>query len=1066
MSIGTFVNSLVNTPEHPILLEVLKCINTDESAAYTTDFAFVTQLLKKTIKDDFDKSAFESTYLKRVIKHFSDEIEEQCRQRQILEAILRYAAVHCKFQSAKIPQLIKLNRDTPALPPTSLMFARQANTLFNVIKADLLNPTKLNSKQLEVGRLLAVLFLFEGIPDLASSALVLRHYKLYYAGSIIYLTDQDDETGQKRFVIQLYTALLIQRVKRYEQIDYIVERASRSSKMTAGYIQQYLRLITKQSKFNITVSQLSFYRKIYWTNRYSPIETEFFLHRMKSVLLPTEILIRTLTDKSASLVKTELSVKADPVNHSTRKTFMQHKRLHGATYQNVEQSITLVKLLISYIKPSSKQAAHVGQTEKSNAQTHSSNEKKPYQAIITLITNQLKNPEFSQNFFVILFGRYIINLLKNGGSRKKLLARSTIRDYVSAPLKAFISVFADTDLLMMDEEALTDKFNCVSELMAPTKRSCLYYLAYYIQQLGLVTDFKASNLDISAKSGKVNANVISVPQIEYLLQFIKNAGDVYSDAILLVCLGFYSGARRSEAKYIRVSDFEVSQSANGTKVSVRIVPTKARTIKSRSGTRTINLNVFWPKPWLELLVNKLTAARSAGVSKTTRLFDDSADKHFSIISQLLRSYLRDNGFSYHVLRHSFVCWQYYRLVLQPRLKGARAQSLHCFDHDYFSDEACLKARNQLGLPAISRKSVFTLCSLVGHRDPSITFESYLHLKDVYCYLLMSSDIVLKQKTLSYLVPRATLNTELLQYFPAGAITFGSLSDEQTLNILPAPELKHSKPLNIQQLELKPITMVPCLRQIEHGLQFIGKIEPDEITAVENDTSVITIEGSWLTKLNDVCNEVHRHYPARGARLPKIPQIARSKDQLRSDKPLSRSRSNFEGLQAKTQLLLDSKRWSDSKIYNTLQVLKGLLIKQMWTIQFREPGPFGDFLALCREILPENIQPRATFHFTDSEHLAKDVRWFLTSWDRTFANYDIKPELKPDYWVNALEPGVVWLYFEDTIEDKDIDQNGESPLRTKIKRASSVMKFMHFLLVATKTRVYLTGNDRQINMKVD
>jgi hypothetical protein len=456
MSVGTVVASLLNQPEHPLLSEILQHTDVEQATEYRHAFATVTQLLKSVMQDDAEKTAFESSYLKRVIRGFSDEVDDQGRQRQMLEAILRYVVKTYNMKAAKIPQLITLNRDTPALTPTMLVHTRAAMTLYT-IKADLEYPEKLKSVQLEVGRLAALLFLFEGIPDLASAALVLRNYQLHYAGSVIYLTDPEDSTGQKRFVIQLYTALLIQLVKRYDNIDYILERASRSSKMTVSYIQKYLRVITKQKTFRISVTQLSNYRYIYWTSHYSPVEARFMLQRFKSALLPTDIFIRTTLNKCQNWRETELSAKVDPVIEKTQKALQEHKIRHVSEYQQVKPTVKLIQQLIAKVKM---RAEPLEKPDLQDALALSQNKKKPHQAAITRIVKTLEKPGFSQNFYVLLFGNYLINLLKNGGSRKSLLAFRTIRDYVSAPLKAFITTFADLDLLKMDEETLTEIKQC------------------------------------------------------------------------------------------------------------------------------------------------------------------------------------------------------------------------------------------------------------------------------------------------------------------------------------------------------------------------------------------------------------------------------------------------------------------------------------------------------------------------------------------------------------------------------------------------------------------------------
>ena len=1064
MDVRSYLATLTVNSEQPILKEVLKHTDAEQAADYTQAFARVSKLLKSMMKDDAEKTAFETDYLKRVIKGFSGEVSEQGRQCQMLEAILRYAVTVHNMKAAKIPQLMTLSRDIPALLPTMLVHTRAAIALYNKIKADLEYPEKLESAQLEVGRLVAVLFLFEGIPDLASATLVLRNYKLHYAGSVIYLTDPKDSTGQKRFVIQLYSALLIQLVKLHKNIDSILESASRSSKMAVGYIQKYLRVICKQEDLRISVIQLRNYRDIYWTSHFSPVEAKFMLQRFKSALLPNDIFIRSILNKCQSVRETALSAKTEPGIEKTKKALHDHKFQFDGGYLSVKPTVKLIQQLIGMVKPQIKSFPNDNKHDMQDALALSKIKKNPHQKAIILIVKQLEKPEFGQNFYVLLFGNYLINLLKNGGNRKKLLAFSTIRDYASAPLQAFLSTFADLELLKMDEEVITDKLKSVAELMAPTKRGHLYYLANYIQQLDLVTDFMASNLDIQSESGKVHANVVSVPQMEHLLEFLYASGEQYTDAILLLCLGFYSGARRSEAKLIRVSDFEMLPIADSFQISLKIVPTHERKLKSKAGTRTIHLNVFWPKKWLFLLTQKLRLARSAGISKTDLLFDNSIDESFTVISQLLRTYLCDNSFTFHSLRHSFVCWQYYRLVLQPRLKDDDVVKVHCLMHDYFSKEACLLVRQKLGLPEVTRKSVYALCELVGHSAPEITFNSYLHLRDLYSYLMMSSVLRIDQKALSRLVRRAKLDKALLWQFPAEAIHYGQLYDRHTLAILPTPELAHYKGLSLHQLQLQQVTELPCLQQLEHGLHMLGSIYPDERRRVDDNGTVITIDGAWLNMLLIVCKKVQQEYPNRSKKLPLVPAIAHSKGQLRADKQISKSRQIFEKLQANAEVLINDQLWSDAKVVFALEALKGLLILQKWTIQFKDPSQLDLFLELCTKILPEYIKPVVTIYSRDFDMISGDTNNLSERWIKILSKHGIAPEMntfetvvKTGYWIKQLEHSVAWLYFVEITEEKYVGTDGLIHTQQQAQRASSVMKFMHFLLVACKTRLRLQEN---------
>lgn len=1061
MEVRSYIATLTACSEHPLLTEVLQYIDETQKTLYQRSFVNVLQLLNRLMNDDADKIAFDTGYLRRVIKNFSGEIEEQGRQRQILEAILRYAVTHHQLTAAKIPQLITLNRDSPALAPTVLVHTRAAIALYNSVKADLEYPAKLANVELEIGRLATVLHLFEGVPDIATLAAVICDFQLHYAGSVIFLSQPANDSPEKRFIIQPYTALLLQLLKRNPDENDEIAYALRSRKALHRCIELYLGLVTERENFRVSIAQLNNYRNIYWTSHYSPVEAKFFLQRCKSTLLPTEAFIRTTMDKCLTKEDIELLNRADPSIGKMRKTMQEHAWRQGQVYQSVKQTEKLVKQLIALVKKHGRDSTEDPNLNQQDAKTLLQNKKNQHQAVTNLILNWLEKPGFSQNFYVQLFGGYLIHLLRNGGARSNLLSFSTIRDYAASPIVPFITIFADLALLKMDEERLIAKLNNVAELMPATKGSRLYYLAMYIQQLELVEGFYASAIDKRGKSAKVSANVVSVPQMERLLQYLHAAGEHYTDAILVLCLGFYSGTRRSEAEYIRVSDFEMLAAADGTEISVKIVPTKARDLKSQVGTRTIHLNAFWPKQWLSLLVQKLQLARAAGVSKTDLVFDNSVGKQFAFISQLLRAYLADETFVFHSLRHSFVCWQYYRLVLQPRINQNTVAHLHCFAHEYFSAQTCQAVRKKLGLPAVTRKSVYALCALVGHSDPQITFGSYLHLRDLYLYLLMSDGLSIKQKALSRLVNRAKLDPTLLRQFPAGAISYSTPYDEHTLNILPSPGLVNYQQLRLNHQQLQQMAILPGLQQLEHGLRLIGKIKVDEHTAVEEGGSRIKIDGAWLKNLHAACNEVQRDYPKRSARLPLIPFVARSKSQLRADKNISASRMIFERLLANAQKLLDEELFDDAGIVHALEAMTGLLIKQHWSIQFTEPAPLVSFLELTKKLLPDRIQVTATLYDPDIglQEPGEDnmyERWFMA-----LAQFDIKPELssmqpvyKPHYWNKRLRRGLVWLYFV-VIDDENYSSDSVCfDMTIPSKRSSTVMQFMHFLMVACKTRLMI------------
>lgn len=1062
MEISTYITSLSSTNEHPLLLEVMQHISLEERESYRQVFLYVTRMLTVNIHEDAEKNSFELGYLKRVIKTFSDEVEEQTRQRQILEAILRYAVNNYGMSAAKIPQVIKLQRDAPSLAPVVLLQARHAIDLYQKVQADLEYPSKFDDRNLEAGRLAAVLFLFEAVPSLDEVLDVITHFNLFYVGKEIFLSSTDPERDSSRFAIQLYTSLLFQLYQRSTEVLVTIGQGGKkqgsmlNKKLLLKSIEQYFCFITNNSTYKLSKADLINYRNIFWTIRCSPVEAKFYLQRSKSTLLPSSVLVRLLTNKACPQKlsgSSESNNELDPTNVQLllRKLTSRSEQSHLA----VKQAQQLVKDLVTFIKKPQQRKRTDNETDnKSVAEVDTLNAKelKNHHLIATsLISSKLQEPDYSTNFYVYLLGCWILDLLKNGGLRKSTLRLSTIRNYVAETSNKFLMVFSDINFLETDAEILTEKLNKVASIMPAKACGSLYYLALFIQKLDLVQDFFASDLEIKLGAGQVNANVVSVPQFELLAEYLYSKGSQYSDAILLMCMGFYTSMRRQEAKQIRISDFELLNISGRTDITVKVVPTEERNLKSRSGTRRIHLNAFWPTKWLELLADKVKLALAYGVSKSDLLFGHDSNQLFSFVSKLLRDYLRDEGFRYQNLRHSFVCWQFYRLVLQPKIIKTQHPIPAFIDHDYFCDAACIELRKHLGLAHNTRKSIYALCSLVGHSDPQTTFGSYLHLRDLYLRMLIADTVKLDQKALSRLVSRAKLDEQFTRDFPPGAISYVSLYGQETLGINPLPDLQEMSLLNMRQIKLDLPFNLPALYQIERSLAYIQTLRADDIVAVGDDKERIIVEGAWLTQLDRSCQYVQRYYPRRGRRLNLRPLMPKAKHQLRADKKISKSRVLFEDLRSFTQQALDSGKLDDASIIKGLEAFKGLLVAEELTIQFKNTIELISFLRVCKNILPPYIKAIATIYYPENNKGQTNTCEFLNSWSQALGEFNVEIRhskfesiSKTEYWSRHLEHGVVWLYFAYT--------DGESE-----QRASVTMHFIHFLVVACQTRLNLVSS---------
>lgn len=1062
MQIGAYLDGIYTTPDEPIAKGILDCVSHEEAQSYRLTLSNVLSLMKQSLPGDVPLTKFDHSYLSRVISQFSPTIEEQRRQRLILEAILRIARTSYDIDSIRVPPLIATRRDEPALAPQVLLHTNTAVALYRYLKADLNFPAILTNEALEIGRLASVLFFLEGFPDLSGLLDAINSYKTFYVRNVILLEPIKSDSDE-RYVIDLYTATLFNLLKHKRKSNLRFGRLLNSKKQLLGCVKDYLAFVSDEEIQTVSESMLINYRNIFWSNHFSPVEAKFYLQRFKSQTLPESVFIRVLANKASSRQSLNIATEVDLTVNNHQQILAKKNNLLSDNYHTVAQTESLVNELLKMVrKPDEINLSDWERAQFSNELAK--NKHKAHQVVINIVSNMLKREVYQQNYYALFVGYYIIHLLRKGGTRKSTLSFKTIRDYATAPLHAFICIFNDLVIQRLNEVSLIEKLNKVAELMPPTKKGYLYYLALYIQNLELVDDFSASGINSKSVAGRVNANIVTVQQIECLLTQLRCAGEFYTDAILLICLGFYSAARRAEVRNIRVSDFELFQTRCEWQISLKIVPTKERGLKTRAGTRTLNLNAFWPKEWLNLLANKLVLARSSGISKSDLLFDSEIDEQFAFVSRLLRTYLQDDAFVFHNLRHSFVCWQYFRLVLQPSLKQSDYSSSQCLDHPYFSTEACLFTRQKLGLGTITRKEVYTLSHLVGHSDPLVTFGSYLHLRDLYLHLLVKKDFSLTQKALSRLVSRAKLNTEAQLLCPAEAITCDSNRDKQALNISPMPGLKACTPLSFCLEDLKHVTFLPSLHQLEIGLNFIGKMQSDEHLILNEGERNIELEGRWLQKLQLSCTEVHKNYPKRGRKLPVMPDIPRSSRQLRSDKKLSASRVLFEKLSKNAQALLDSGTYDDVSIVANLQSLEGLLINQEWELQFTDPAACSRFFRFVKKILPADVDIAATIYdpgvalddlSTDSIY----ARWFMA-----LAELDIKPQLMDmdpvrcaDYWNKNLSHGLLWAYFVITKYDDTPRHSFDIHPHISARKASIVMHFLHFLLVACKTRIQLSNH---------
>ncbi|CAM3948450.1 site-specific integrase [Rheinheimera salexigens] len=1080
MQIRSFINSLNEKGnQHPCLTEILLHVTKVEADNYRDAFYEIALTLNRLIKASKETETFDKHFLQKVIGTISTAADKQQYQRKTLEAILRYAQNTFGLSTAKVPQITEIRRDPLSLTLNHQVNANKAIKLFEAIKKDTEYPVKLQSWQQEFGRLAVILYLYEGVSQLSNVADVMRNYKVFYVGNIIYLQapiTNNTNTGVKkassneqRYIIGQYTALLFQLFLQKLKNDLNVIKPlnlestvkSLSSRILLSFIKKYLSALNENISDSVTITALKSYRLTYWLLHKGAFQTRLLLKMQGATSLSEAGFIRLITNKA--VLQLDNDMQGEPANGLEKDSaflngLLINDGLKKEAYLDIKHSVKLIKELIALIqKPSNwtnKKIADVNKAYEAEQQ------KIPKKYVVAdSVEIKLKTESFKNNFYVSLYGKWVLHLLKYGGVKKATLTFRTIKGYASTLLKPFFIIFNDVDFSRLDDETLLEKLNLVAEIIPDTKQRYVYYLANYIQNIEVIPGFYAGKLDVISTTSLVDANILSVSQMETLLTKLHSAGEAHYDAILLLCLGFYTGMRRGEVCYIRLSDFEITQTNNAYDISIKIVPTMNRSLKSRAGTRSLQLGAFWPKRWLALLKHKLELKMSGGFTKSTLLFDKNVNMELSLISTQLRDYLVDKSFRYHNLRHSFVCWQFYRIILQQQLQKHKPTLPPFLLDDYFSEHSCQDARVALGLQDNSRKSVYALCAIVGHSEPQITFSSYFHLNEFFSYLISSSQLILKQVALSRLVRRAKIDETLSDDSFVDAIKF-NFSDEADFNWQLSDLVLNSELLNIQNVQLKNHLTIPCLTQMERGFSFIGKLDIAESGLAIDKGNKYTIEESWLRILEQASLETQREYPKHGKkRITKYPDLPHSKQQLRSDKKISYKRDIYEKLKNKAQFLLDNNEIDESEILSSLTGFKGLLVAQAWLIQFKEPEEYLKFLEITEMLFIKEVRVNSNLYLPkSSKYKVAAIKkiWGCepTLWQPEPPKVKNKLIKQPKYWPKEAEKGLMWLWFETERE------NG------KVQKQTVVMNFIHFLIIACKTRLMIKKLNAQADMPAE
>lgn len=359
-----------------------------------------------------------------------------------------------------------------------------------------------------------------------------------------------------------------------------------------------------------------------------------------------------------------------------------------------------------------------------------------------------------------LFAQFALYLLRYRLRSGRRLRPRTIRAYVMTMARRIGGLLGQESAWGQDpvlwarlyEQALDETTSSASSYkLARQLRSFHRFLAEF---LGL--DPQAGRSVLGAAGGliPVEANLLSpeefrasLAQVEEAVRRLERPDEgMERIARLVLILGFRCGLRPSEARLLAIADVCPHPPAE-----LLIRESALRTLKTPNATRKIPLAALLePAELAELL--RWTARRQASecaVPYSPYLFS-LPERDFQvvpeetllpIIHRALRKATGDPSAHYYNLRHAFATWTTLKLVKAGQQSYAapgdspalRPYGQKASDPDPLAEvlgDAVSFHRRLYDHCTVSRKHAFAVASLLGHSEPAMSCEHYVHCLDL------------------------------------------------------------------------------------------------------------------------------------------------------------------------------------------------------------------------------------------------------------------------------------------------------------------------------------------------
>ncbi|QYK06998.1 tyrosine-type recombinase/integrase [Shewanella zhangzhouensis] len=1003
--------------EHYSTLDPLNNKQVKKECELWSDYFNLLVLLNKNVR--LSKETLLHEELKNVISGLKAEVSNRQRQLTILQSLLNYAKLHFDIDSPNVPAIVTLKREKPLLSPvdlTKLIFVEKINS---ILQAELISPARTHDRQVKIGRLFLILYWTVNIEKTEHLCLMLAYPKdIFYVGGICYWQCQTPRVNSPRYVLNDMAVMALQQ---WHLEHYAASTSAIKSSQIKPALVRYLNQVSHFDWSDMSILKLRVIRRIDTVLRYGPVQYQMYILPGVCQSLPIHSFLRLMTGKACAYAEPNL---LDSISEKT-KALREWSQVANGTTCFVPMSETLKQL--------DKVFSHLIQLESQKAtRTDCLNSL----AIILEQSSSKMNPCFW------ILCAWLYSLLKVGGTIKRRLKISTTIDYVRSLSRPFLLVFCTSDISLLSGAEWTNKLNeATDHFSSPKRRIYVYYFAKFLVDSGFSRDLCLSDIEVVGSSSEVDANLITVEHAQVILSYLGGKSAeclVHRDAFFLLCFCFYSGLRRNEAAKLTWGDFSFSLEEPSMNdfdyVQLSVRPNKHRSLKTTSARRELPLDALWPKTEIMKLRSFYRIVKSTGTNNSTLLFENErrVNLAYELITNLMRHYTKDHSLRIHHLRHSFANWTWCRL--NPKLIEAGRAELAMFSDEIFDVQYLCRLQSRLRFSDNTRKKMFILSHMMGHKDVQSTLNSYLHLKDVLYYLQQKSRFVLTKYFTSESLGRATLSPSEPGLSLAERINYYTQEVAQKLAIKPAPLV-----LGLKLPNLTNFSINIKADQTISSLTWSKALKALKSSSAIDVATHFAVPLPQLQQLFTNAEAIHQTYPRRGKRLPLIPKFPNFCGEYgQNNSPAANSTKVFSFLCKKLDTSLDSGALTLEHIRLGMEIILYAVPGKDYALRCPDSKVSRMFIRLCQLLGLKARHLKFRHHSADLDTEKSSL--IKARWKKTICEYGFSDT---NFTIASTTEGQFLGRHDGNgfLEIALVNNNYK-----RVQRHQSLFSFLHFMLI--------------------